>query len=181
MLRCSAKYVYVGRKIPRSNAYAITEKAIRFQHPDYNTDRVQKLISSSMSRHISTRNTSSKFMRAFLSNLANRQTDKRTRANAFTSSFVGGNKQTYSSKHAPELLQHFWSKSPTYLVGHKTRLLAQKHRENIRNNYFISLKVTCVRSYIMHAISYLVHTKWAKNRRRKIHSVDLVCRLSNTQ
>ena len=27
-------------------------------------------------------------MHAFLSNLANRQTDKRTRANAFTSSFV---------------------------------------------------------------------------------------------
>ena len=30
-------------------------------------------------------------MHAFLSNLANRQTDERTRANAFTSSFVGGN------------------------------------------------------------------------------------------
>jgi len=30
-------------------------------------------------------------MHAFLSNLANRQTDKRTRAKTFTSSFVGGN------------------------------------------------------------------------------------------
>jgi len=46
-----------------------------------------------MSRHLSTCNISSKSMHAFLSNLANRQTDrqtdKRTRANAFTSSFVG--------------------------------------------------------------------------------------------
>ena len=33
-------------------------------------------------------------MHAFLSNLANRQTDKQTRANAFTSSFVGGNNRT---------------------------------------------------------------------------------------
>jgi len=51
-----------------------------------------------MSRNLSTRNISSKSMHAFLSNLANRQmdrqTDKRTRANAFTSSFVGGNKHT---------------------------------------------------------------------------------------
>ena len=45
-----------------------------------------------MSRHLSTRNVSSKSMHAFLSNLANRQTDKRTRAKTFTSSFVGGNK-----------------------------------------------------------------------------------------
>jgi len=51
-----------------------------------------KVISSSMSRHLSTRNISSKYMHAFLSNLANRQTDRQTRANAFTSSFVGGNK-----------------------------------------------------------------------------------------
>ena len=68
-------------------AYTIAEKAIRFRHPDYKSDRVQKLISSSMSRHLSTRNISSKSMHAFLSNLANgqsetdtqrdRQTDKR--------------------------------------------------------------------------------------------------------
>jgi len=46
------------------------------QHPDYDRDQAQKLISSSMSRHLSTRNNSSKSMHAFLSNLANRQTDK---------------------------------------------------------------------------------------------------------
>jgi len=72
-------------------AYTIAEKAIRFRHPEYNPDRAQKLISSSMSQRLSTRNISSKSMNAFLSNLANRQTDRQT--NAFTSSFVGGNKQ----------------------------------------------------------------------------------------
>jgi len=61
------------RTIPRSMAYTIAEKAIRFWH----LDRAQKLISSSMSRHLSTRNISSKSMHTFLSNLANRQTDKR--------------------------------------------------------------------------------------------------------
>jgi len=71
---------------------ALAEKAIRFRHSDYNPDQAQKLISSSMSRNLSTRNISSKSMHAFLSNLANRQTDRQTRANAFTSSFVGGNK-----------------------------------------------------------------------------------------
>ena len=78
----------------------IAEKAIRFRHTDYNPDRAQKLISSSMSRHLSTRNISSKFMHAFLSNLANRQTDtetdRQTGANAFTSSFVGGKYITLS-------------------------------------------------------------------------------------
>jgi len=77
------QYVYVRfsrRKIPRSSAYTILEKAIRFWHPDYNPHRAQKLISSSMSRHMTTRNILSKSMNAFLSNLANRQTDKRTRA-----------------------------------------------------------------------------------------------------
>ena len=75
------QYVYVGfsrRKIPRSSAYTISEKAIRFRHPDYNPDWAQKLISSSMSRRLSTRNISSKYMHAFLSNLANRQTDRQT-------------------------------------------------------------------------------------------------------
>ena len=62
----------------RVAALMISEKAIRFWHPDYNLDRAQKLICSSMSRYLSTRNISSKFMHAFLSNLANRQTDKRT-------------------------------------------------------------------------------------------------------
>ena len=72
------QYVYVGfsrRKIPR---YTISEKAIRFRHPDYNPDRVQKLISSSMSQHLSAHDISSKSMHAFLSNLANRQTDRHT-------------------------------------------------------------------------------------------------------
>ena len=63
-----------------------------FWHPDYDPDRGQKLISSSMSRHLSTRKISSKSMHAFLSNLANRQTDRQTsRAIASTSSFVGAN------------------------------------------------------------------------------------------
>jgi len=74
-----------------SSANAIAEKAIRFRHPDYDPDLAQKLISSSMSRHLSTRNISSKSMHGFLSNLANRQTDRQTsRAIAYTSSFVGG-------------------------------------------------------------------------------------------
>jgi len=47
-----------------------------------------------MSRHLLTRNISSKSMHASLSNLANRQTDKQTRAKTFTSSFVEGNKPT---------------------------------------------------------------------------------------
>ena len=92
------QYIYFGtvgfsrrNKIPRCSAYTISEKAIRFRHPDYNPDRAQKLISSSMSRHLSTRNISSKSVHAFLSNLANRQTDKRTRAKTCTYSFVGGN------------------------------------------------------------------------------------------
>ena len=76
------QYVYVGfsrrNKIPRCSAYTISEKATRFRHPDYNPDLAQKLISSSMSRHLSTRNISSKSMHAFLSNLANRQTDRQT-------------------------------------------------------------------------------------------------------
>jgi len=62
----------------RVAAYMISEKAIRFWHSDYNADRAQKLISSSMSRHLSTRNISPKSIHAFLSNLANKQTDKQT-------------------------------------------------------------------------------------------------------
>jgi len=59
--------------------HTISEKAIRFRHPDYDMDPAQKLISLSMSQHLSTRNISSKFMHAFLSNLA-RQTDRQTNA-----------------------------------------------------------------------------------------------------
>ena len=59
-------------------AIMIAEEAIRFRHLDCNPDRAQKLISLSMSRHLSTSNISSKSMHAFLSNLANRQTDRQT-------------------------------------------------------------------------------------------------------
>ena len=90
------------RKIPRTIAYTIAEKAIRFRHPDYNPDRAEKLISSSVSRHLSTRNISFKSIHAFLSNLADteteRQTDRQTRGNAFTSSFVGGNTKMKTNK-----------------------------------------------------------------------------------
>jgi len=59
----------------RIAAHTILETAIRFRHPDYNRYRAEKLISSSMSRHLLTRNISSKSMHAYLSNLAI-QTDK---------------------------------------------------------------------------------------------------------
>ena len=81
-----------GCKVPL-RIYTISEKGIRFRHLDYDPDRAQKLTSSSMSRHLSTRKISSKSMHAFLSNLANRQTDRQTPANsaiAFTSSFLRG-------------------------------------------------------------------------------------------
>jgi len=78
-------------KIPRCSVHDIGE-SIWFRNPDYDPDRAQKLISSSVSRHLSTRKISSKSMHAFLSNLANRQTDRQTisQAIAFTTSFVGG-------------------------------------------------------------------------------------------
>jgi len=78
-------------KAAKFRSYTISQKAIRFRHPDYDPDRAQELISSSMFRHLSTRNISSKSMHEFLSNLANRQRNRQTRANAFTSSFVEGN------------------------------------------------------------------------------------------
>jgi len=88
----------------RVAAYKISEKAIRFRHPDYDPDRAQKLFSSSMSRHLSTRNISSKSMHAFWVILpADRQTDKQTRAKTCTASFVGG-KQTrlcITDQHCP--------------------------------------------------------------------------------
>ena len=86
--RCSGAPGFSRRKILRSSAYTISEKTIRFRHPDYDPDRAQKLISSSMSRHLSTSNISFKSMHVFLSNLANRQTN---RGKTCTSSFVGGN------------------------------------------------------------------------------------------
>ena len=45
---CS-QYIYVGfsrrNKIPCCSTYTISEKAMRFRHPDYNADRAEKLIS----------------------------------------------------------------------------------------------------------------------------------------
>jgi len=74
----------------RIAAHTISEKATLFRYPDYNPDRALKLISSPMSRHLSTRNISSKSMQAFLSNLSHIQTDKRTRAKTYTSSGRAG-------------------------------------------------------------------------------------------
>jgi len=53
---------------------------MQLQDPDYDPDRAEKLIIASMSRYLSTRKISSKFIHAFLSNLANRQTDRQTNA-----------------------------------------------------------------------------------------------------
>ena len=101
---CS-QYIYVGfsrrNKIPCCSTYTISEKAMRFRHPDYNTDRAEKLISSSMSRHLSTRNISCKSMDAVLSNLADKQTDKRTRAKTCTCLFVGGNNKKCGRRVRP--------------------------------------------------------------------------------
>ena len=65
--QCTSDFADVGFCrciIPRTgtSAYTISEKAIRFRHPDYNPDLAQKLISSSMSRHSPTRNISPKSM-----------------------------------------------------------------------------------------------------------------------
>jgi len=60
----------------RVAVHTISEKAIRFWHPDCNPDQAHKLISSSMSQHLSSRNISSKSMHTFLSNPADRQTNK---------------------------------------------------------------------------------------------------------
>ena len=84
-----AQYGFSRRnKIPLCSGKKLWEKAICFRHPDL--DQAQKLISSSMSQHLSTCNISSKSMHEFWSNLAHRQTDKRTRAKTYTSFVVGG-------------------------------------------------------------------------------------------
>ena len=69
--------------------HTVWEKGIRFRfrYPDYDPDRAQKLISSSVSRHLSTRNISSKSMHTCLSTHKHRQTSQ---AIAYTSSVVGG-------------------------------------------------------------------------------------------
>jgi len=76
-----AQYLYMGfshhNKIPCCCTYNIGESN-PVPGSGYNPDRAQKLISSSMSRHLLTRNISSKSMHTLLSNLANRQTDRQT-------------------------------------------------------------------------------------------------------
>ena len=52
-------------------------EAIRFRHPDYDPDRAQKLISSSMFRHVDTQHFIQIHARV-LSNIAHRQTDRQT-------------------------------------------------------------------------------------------------------
>jgi len=114
-------------KIPHTSTYTIAEKAIWFWHLDYNPDRAQKVISSSMSRHLSTCNISSKPMLAFFSNLSNRQTDRQTRANAFTSWFVGGkNRVTFDknwnvSCHMAKYCHNSCSKCPPFARRHMRR------------------------------------------------------------
>jgi len=87
---CTWDFPYVIKF--RVAVHMISEKAIRFRHPDYDPDRAQKLTSSSMSRHLSTRKMSSKSMHAFwVILLTDRQTDIQTsREIAFTSSVLGG-------------------------------------------------------------------------------------------
>ena len=60
-------------KFRLSSAYTIAEKAIRFRHPDYSPNRAQKLISSSMSRHLSTRKISFGFNMVSLSRPVSRR------------------------------------------------------------------------------------------------------------
>jgi len=85
----------------------LSEKVIRFRHPDYDPDRAQKFISLSMSRHMSTRNISYKSIHAFLSNLVNKQTDRQTNTGkTCTSSFVGGNKRVQFLPHSA--IQKLW-------------------------------------------------------------------------
>ena len=69
--------------------HTLWEKAIRFQHPDYDPDRAQKLISPFVHVPTSVDTQNVIEIRArILSNLANRQTDKHR--GQFTSSVVGG-------------------------------------------------------------------------------------------
>ena len=128
MHRCSGQYVYVGfsrRKILQTSAYMIAEKTIRFRHLDYNPDQARKLISSSTSQYLTTCNISSKSMHAFLSNLANRQIDRQTRAYAFTSSFVRGNYLPAGT--VPEIS---YILSYYYTVSQKSCSLHQTHGDN---------------------------------------------------
>jgi len=102
-----------------------------------------------------TRNISCKSMHAFLSNLANRQTDKRTRAKTCTSSFVGGNnkkcgRRVRSTRYAPARLQwHRYSSIGGGLTTKKQRW--DVHVRRSVNTY--SLK-TLVRAFVMLRVYY---------------------------
>jgi len=86
-----AQYRFSWRnKIPRCRAYAMGESnpVPAFRLWSGSGSKVDQFV------HVPTRKMSSKSMHAFLSNLANRQTDRQTsQAIAFTSSVVGGNKK----------------------------------------------------------------------------------------
>ena len=76
------QYRYMGfsrrNKISRCSAYTESEKAIRFRHQDYDPDRAQKFVhvpTSVECRHATFRPNP---CTRFLSNLANRQTDRQT-------------------------------------------------------------------------------------------------------
>ena len=79
LLRCTPNTDFPNVIKFRVAVHTLWEKAIRFRHLDYDSDRAQKLISLSMSQHLSTHNISSKSMQVFLSNLAYRQTDRETK------------------------------------------------------------------------------------------------------
>ena len=68
----------------------LCRRYVRFRHPDYDPDRAQKLISSSISPHLSTRNIHLNPCTCSWRVLLTLQTDKQTRAKTCTSSFVGG-------------------------------------------------------------------------------------------
>jgi len=80
----------LGKAAKLRSLYDIGESNLVPASGLYDPDRAQKLISSTIYRRLSTCNISSKSMHAFLSNLANRQTDRQTWAKTCTSSFVGG-------------------------------------------------------------------------------------------
>ena len=90
-------YVYLGfsrRKIPCCSAYTISEKAIRFWHPDYKPDRAEKLISSSVSGPVICQHATLTFhpnpCTRFWVILLDRHTYRQTLAKTCTSSFISG-------------------------------------------------------------------------------------------
>jgi len=124
-------------KIPRSSTYTTSEKTIRFWHLDYNPNQAQKLISSSMSQHMSTRNISSKSTHLFLSNLANRQTDRQTdrqtnTGKTFTSSFVGGNNNFFCHIESEYVCVCLWECTclSVYLPYHSLAAVPLRPPEN---------------------------------------------------